>query len=126
MLNTYLPPNSSVSFFMSFHHTFLPLRFFISAASTRSPTGAKMMDEPWIVMTDADSRMAFLLLSLADLRDVACCSTKCMHFIASRTARARSKGEGMPPCNVCPSEADRASKSEAPSSWRILVRISVV
>ena len=49
---------------------------------------------------------------------------KDMHLRASRTARARSVGEGIPPWRVWPSEADRESKSLPPSSLNILVMTS--
>ena len=59
-------------------------------------------------------------------RGVWYCSRKPMHRLESRTARARSRGEGMPPWSVWPSEAERESKSSAPSSLRMLVMSSVV
>jgi len=48
-----------------------------------------------------------------------------MHLSESRTPRTRSIGDGMPPCSVCPSEADRASNNVPPSSCNIFV-INVV
>jgi hypothetical protein len=49
-----------------------------------------------------------------------------MHFKDSLTARALSVGDGMPPCNVWPRLAERASNKEPPSSWNIFVRTSDV
>lgn len=51
---------------------------------------------------------------------------KLMDLSDSRTARVRSVGEGIPPCRVCPREAERESKSDPPSSLNILVITSVV
>ena len=97
---------------------------------------------PWIVITAALSGtyvdvgmppesvprrlLAGMPAAALPSRGVWCCSRKAMHRLESRTARARSSGDGMPPWRVWPSEAERESKSSAPSSLRMLVMSSVV
>jgi len=120
------PPNVSASCLRGSHHGFSPRRFFMSACSSTSVIGAKITDDPWTVMTAAEPRVCLRDLSFRDFIFTDCSSKNVMHFIERRTARARSSGEGMPPCNVCPSEAERESNKDPPSSLRILVITSVV
>ena len=78
----------------------------------------------WIVITAADSGPAHRILRCFDSISW-CSSMKAMHLNDNRTARARSIGDGTPPCKVCPRDAERASNSLPPSSWNILVNMDV-
>ena len=109
--------------FSPIQNSFLGLRSFqsVSSLSNRS-ISPKTTLAPLMPMTAA-------LISSAAISSLDCpakSSICCMHLTASRTARTRSIGDGVPPCCTWPGTANRDSKRPLDSSRIMLAMISVV
>ena len=124
--NSDRPANASTKSLTPAHHTFFPLRFFISACFTIACTGTHSNALPWIVITAALSSGATLTRPGCACSRAWWSSKKDIQRRERRVARARSMGEGTPPWRVCPRAAERESKRAPPSSLSILVMTSVV
>lgn len=124
--NCWRPTIASTKAGISAHQVSTPRRLSVSACSSISRTGTHFSALPWIVITAADSGLTGRLFEGYCRNSSWCCSMNAMHFNDSRTARTRSIGDGIPPCNVWPSAAERASNSDRPSSKYIFVKTLVV